>query len=790
MYTNHTSSSNHLQIANADLPSWLYASGATNSFIVGFWMRRNSGAGVGFRNVFFFQNLFQIVTSGSVGTVARFVALTDTTTTNYTAGITGGGAPNEKWLYVLAGWDKGTNECWICLTANDGQAYVKGAFTHSTHTPGVMKVGATFATPADGGSSGVSSHQGEIGPIVIKNFQLSTEATIKAICQSIYDSKDIAGLFSYSGNGLGGESDSEWMAVNFSIPQSVGTSIVAGATQPARYGDNIVGGASTNYVWMRKGAAVSSSGSLIEARPITVNGTLVYLDHEQVVSNFFVRKPPGLTTPGVNSVNSPIGKRLADDTPSGIEKILVWSNSRGMRNTFRGGSALPALWYNFEQNHAQGYTVARLSNAAGVLNSPPATTSVPFRRFGTDQPNGARSTSTESLRTYSSATYNDFLRAWTNAGVTNQGPGLGVALHTNGAVYSQRLRKYAGSKLDGVQGTGWRHQIHMMKFPGSCNSFDVGSCESSTSNANVSVTPINSVSGFDTTLHTATFADLTDTYNAGTKTLVLGVTALTGIVPGDLCFVSSGTGVGSLAEVESINVNGDSTVVFRHAFQTAIADGSVLKFGPKEFVTIDHTLALPTLEFQGLHLTHTGTTGHLLCVYATSGWAEGVDGWVFGPAGWGGNGFSNQYNGGFSTMFEDVARAVGANAVMLHHATQGATPANRSTAAGFFVDAGIPAQNILLMSDQQHHPLSATHENWVNDSLAQSVYPAVNGSESLLVGDFYNQLANNAASDGSHPSVEGMRDLALGNLEAMDAFEPGGAGGGSKTILFSGAPIY
>ena len=166
---------------------------------------------------------------------------------------------------------------------------------------------------------------------VRKNFQISTQATIEAIVGDIFDSKDPLGLQTYVGNGLNGEVNAEWLGLNCSIPQAIDASIVPGAVGGARQ--------QHNRWWCKRKLRVDAKRlwchqlrcSRCRAADFCFwNAEL--RDHEAIQSGFFVRPPPGDQTDGINAVNAPFAKRLHDNTPSGLERICAWSNSRVFAN--------------------------------------------------------------------------------------------------------------------------------------------------------------------------------------------------------------------------------------------------------------------------------------------------------------------------------------------------------------------------------------------------------------------------------------------------------------------------
>lgn len=776
MYLSNTGgTSTYIEISSADLPAWLSGTGAGNSFVIGLWTYRPLAAATTFRTPFFIQNVLAVRSSNSAYGARVF----DNTTSIATASASIGADSTNNWVFSLVGWDKGAGTLHVCSKDQTGRAYSSIAAAPGTHSAGNIYLMRNFQNPADGGGAAIPAWYGELGPVIVKNVQIATQAAYEAIVDAVYDSKNALGALLHVGNGLNGISDSEWLAFNVTLPQECDKAVVAGATEGIRRGTTLISGASTNYAWIRKGAAVTNSGDFDTVRPTVVVGTLTAADHEQLVPGFFVRSVPGQTTNGINSVNSPICKRVALNQPRGLEKILVWSNSRGMRgNYYDAGPVDTGLIYNYPGNHAHGYIGATFSKCAGFINSPVLDSFA--RRFGHDAPANPLSSGTIAQVSSASTTYRDFTHFWTNSGRTGEGPGRGLALVSNGAYISHKARKAPGSLLDGVQGSGWKHRAHLLKFPGAA-SVTVSLEEATAQNSAGSPSTIGTYN-LDTTTG-GPYQLFGGSYTAGTRTIVLDaeVTASAG----DAIYVSSGTGLHGIAEIETITPNlplvGQTTIVIRRAFAIApSAVDSQFKVGPWSFQTVEYDAPLPTLEYQGLRITRDSVANRIAVVHALDVWATGVSGWVWGQAGWGGNGYKPQTDGGALNLPRKIAEALGVDAVFMHNATQSTSTAQRKDFADLLAGY-LPAKSVVFCSDQQHGTAEATSGSWANDSLSQSTYPAVVGMESQLVGDGYQQYATYQKANSAHPSFEGMYAIALANIEQMGEFTNDSAGSRTRS---------
>lgn len=778
MYTyNDGSSSTYLEIPTASLPAWLYNGAGSDSFIIGAWIRRPTAGSTTFRTYCMFQNLFATRDSSTAFGARAFDSLGAINTINVSAGI-----QYDNWVFQLTGWDKGAGTLWSCTAHSGGVVYTSGVAVFGSgsglHTPGNLYILKNFNGSTDGGGGAMVGWYGEVGPLVIKNFQTSTQATIEAITGAIYDSKDALGLLTYSGNGLSGTSDAEWMAFNVATPQDGDTDVIAAPTLGIRNGTTIIGGANTNYTWVHKGSGVTATGSFDAYRTTTISGTIAAGDHESVVPDFFIRAVPGDSTNGINSVNAPIGKRVFLNEPRGIEKILVWSNSRGMRgNYFDAGPVDTDLFYNYPGNHAHGYVGATWSKCAGFFNSPVLDSLA--RRYGHDAPANPLTSGTIAQVSSGSTSYRDFIHFWTNSGRSGEGPGRGLALVSNASYVCHKARKAPGTLLDGVQGSGWKHRAHLLKFPGAASV--TVSIEEAAAQSSAGTPSTIGTYNLDTTT-SGPHALFGGSYTAGTRTIVIDaeVTASAG----QAIYVSAGTGLHGLAEIQSVTndlpIVGQTTIVIRHAFaiNPSIVD-SEFKIGPWSFQTVEHDAALPALEYQGLRIARDSVANRIAVVQALDVWALGVNGWVWGQAGWGGNGYQPQTDDGVTNLPSIICDTLDADAVFLHNATQSTTTAQRKLFADS-LQPTVAASAIVYCSDQQHGTNEATSGSWADESLSQTNYPAVVGMESPLVGSGYAQYSLWQKANSAHPSFEGMYAIAQANIEQMEAWENDSAGGGNS----------
>lgn len=758
MIITHPSAVSSVVISNSELPSWVYGTTAGDSYLIGGWIRRDALATTAYRSPVFIQNNSAFRVSSAA---IQFRLNTDTASTS--AQVTPGGDFNDQWVFVLASVDKGNNLISLCAKGEFGRLFnqVAGNFASGTHTAGDFVVARNCVAGAgnDGGGNTYPQWYGPIACICVKNIQLSTQATLEAIVDAIYAEANPNGLLDYRGNGLSGIDD-DYFAINCTVPQDLDTNLVAGATDGARMGSTIVGGANANYTWLGNGVDAYNNDFNM-ARPVTVTGTLTFDDANEPEADFFGPALPGITTNGVNGVNLSIGRRLYDENPTGIERIWVISNSRGMRNiAYDADGDSNQTYHNYPGSHAHGFVGAKWASCAGYMNAY-INYGIIVSRFGFDCDVAPYKVGTAEW--VHGTAYQDFQRAGSNQGnAVATGPGRITRLAA-GATLAVRVRDTPGSLLTKDKAT--TVAVRYLNYPAGTTGFSwTGITHTSQGGAGTSTGQSDSGIEYDTTQATRTFGG-TDSYTSGTKTLQLDPD-LSAVQVGWLCYISSGTGAGSIAEVTSVTGSGPTTIVLKHVFGTGPGAGSVLRFGPYSYSTVSVTLAARSAEYGGMNITN-GAAGNLMLV-SCDVVTDDAAGWVFGEGGWGGNGYGLQLAAQFTGSFGMLSQSLGANAVFMFNATQSATTADRKAVADA-IAAYHPGVKIAYCGDQMH---DVTDDgSWQTESLSQSSYAAVVATEDARLGDTLTQFATGQKANVSHPSIEGMILLAQATIDQMVAWE-------------------
>lgn len=739
MHLAPTSVTDGITIDEAHVPDWF----GVDPMCIALWCRPDATAN---RNVFGVEGMFYVRVSGTGGTMR---ILNSTTPANYSpSSITGHAV--DQWRVMVCYWIPSTGFVQVFIVSPNAPAGTSISTTDGDFVWGPSRhlvVGTRIAANWSGDTGLIGSLTGQIGPIAVRRGV----QPILADAVAMFDSKDILAPLLYSGGNFGGLADDDllWFNVGFaSLPGGIGVSEVAGAA----IGKAIVNG---NYSWGNKdvGTSTDLEQQLYRARPIvSVGGSLLFADHRLPVSDFFVQQSPGITTDGVVG-NSPACARIGRREFDRLYKVGVISNSRGMR---RLGAYAPAAgrpyWDALPGSHANGYTVAMLdrepAKIAGIIGAylhAAGTGGASTRKqFVFDAEGGPFTSGTVSNL---SAGWQDFRRFWTGSGSNDNGPGDALRMGTS-STFSFKARDMPDSAA--VKSNPLRIRVSYLRFPGSMNGFDWENVEASAQNVTGTAEgPSGSVTGINTQTGSYTFAG-GDSYNAGTRQLTIAASPMP--VVGDAIFVQSGTGVGSIAEVESV---AGSTVTLRHAFETAPSSGSVLVFGPWSFGSFDYVAPPTSADYRGPRITTGSTTGPLMLL-SYCAWAEGVDGVAYMAMGWGGNGYAPQRSNGMLNLHAKITDHLGLDAVLLHGAYQSSNTAAMAAMAAE-IEGGSDAHAVLC-ADQVHHINDTDTANYANYILGQTGYAGSVATEAE--GTYAEQVALGKKMDRAHPNIYGMASLA------------------------------
>lgn len=525
----------------------------------------------------------------------------------------------------------------------------------------------------------------------------------------------------------------------------------------------------------------------------SVTGTGTYDSHD--AETFFSVRP----IVGAAAVSGVAGRHNAlrnlGNSVAENDATIVVSNSRAVRRPAAGGQTVP-------ERHSEGYIQARKSIVKGVLNGRPWNSSTEaIKNFGMNFSAAATLENTGTLKLLQSDTgWMDFSRCWT--GGDNNGAGVasgqGIALTTSASAYGTKFTPESGSLF--LSSNPLHVRYHLLKFPGHCGSFTWRPTRSANQAAGVFDAAATTVTGMDTQRTKRTYATGSgDSYNAGTKTLVIGADlSASGVVAGDI--VVNGSNV-SAAEISSISVaNGSTTLVLKDALAASPVNGNVLYFGPWSTYTLEYDfpavgdsnvnrgllIGAPTIP--------ANTLGPVLLAHDY--WCTGVTGHVIGHAGYSGNGYANHiadsWTGALQNFYQKMFPALDTGFksfnLIMHHADQ------QVASPGLFsydtlVSTAVPGINIAYAGECVH-AVESDMTAWDTVVLAQTNRLALSVTSSALLGNLNEQIARGYRADSAHLSAAGHLKVATANLTLAATLATPGARGGMSPLRISPALQY
>jgi hypothetical protein len=597
--------------------------------------------------------------------------------------------------------------------------------------------------------TGLLAVEGLYGPIVVRNHWID-----EGDFDAVWSSRRIWAAFDTNNTGhdghMNGPAGCAWM-VNHAmttLPQDWG---VGGLIfdRAAVVGQTV--GTQNFHVYLPSGPTI---GPLNAVRPVTAAFQFVYRSHrDPPFSGFF-----GVDLPGSGTPTAPVPcilprTRQLVTGPRGLLRVMTSAHSRAIGGT--DGS-----WFA-PSNYAHGFIELNRSKVAGIMLRPALLSGGGGTWFGFDLQLGLPPQSAEGTVVQFSANdagpIGDFARFWTGSGYANtRGPGQGVFLRPD-AFYSMRCKPESGTLVLATAPLTVR--AHVLMFPGSSSvswRSDKGTSQQVTGTQGPpSITPLD----------TTTWVRVMGAGDAveSAFVIVLAGDHAKDVHVGDACFVASGQGANSISVVSSVKPIGAQTrVTFSHPLFAVPGKGSTLRFGPWGYTHIDY--AWPGLspsdpeQFRGLELRAL-QDGAGVVAFAYSAWRPGVDGFVFGTAGWGGNGYgvqlANSFPGSHAAWMAQTEADVWIQAV----AQQNSVP----TAMVSYLQqlrAALPATEVVWASDVQHETGYPTFgidpwDRFIFEHAAENGVAGILALEQPQVGDFREQLANGMRMDGAHLSQRG-----------------------------------
>ncbi len=682
----------------------------------------------------------------------------------------GGNVPVGEWILIAVSWDRPSG-----VFAGWARSETVG-----TVADGVTQPGFTVSGPAGDLAIGRPDVAGAVAQHGLYGLMVIREHAIVALdFDHLWLVRQYLAPYTLdntaAGGTLNGTGGVAWM-VNHAIP-TLPVAAVFGTPTPALVGGPVT---PTNFCVYRAGVSgFFDPGTVTQAS----GGADAFLyrspfDAEAPNESFLKRKITdiGLAGPPAYVQGAAARMRkLAFDAVSGVSRVIVSANSRGVVGSDGDEQTFP-------ENYAHGFIAQRLASTLGILNRPAAMWRN-ARWFGYDCTAPPRLAGAVHQIGSSGATVNSYGRFSTNSTFAlGMGPGTGLFLF-DGALVSMKCRPEAGSLMDGSNGDGTNADFplhvraYLLSFPGA------GSVESSPERAVAQQLPGLSDPPVQVDLDTTILVHALSSAGGDTIEPFLGKITIGGdligvISAGDACFISGGAAANCISVVSFTQlVAGPRTAItFEKWFALApVLDSSTLRFGPWSIETIDHEF--PALSagdaqiWRGLALS---ALGGPVVVFSYDAWRPGVAGFAFGTYGTGGHGYQEQINDAFSQTHHRLIAALQPDIWLEGIADQNSQPSVMST----FLDvvrAAAPGVEAAWIGESAHTNALSTWHHYIIDNAELEGIPAASVVEEAGFGSIEDQGADGLRGNANHYSHRGNVRLAERWLSLLQsaALQPG-----------------
>lgn len=620
--------------------------------------------------------------------------------------------------------------------------------------------GLTIGSPPAGAPAAMVTYEG---------LAMRSHALVDADVHALWESRDYYAVHSLDTRDRGGRMDG-WRGCPFLVFHAVSP----GAIGPGPIEDRIsyVGGPvlTTNVIMVRRPLELSESRSVsfMSLGPVAhTNGMEFTSRLEPERDGFFTVCPVPFDAP-----TEPIGRlgpkaRMLATEPTGLIRVMVSANSRGTR-----GTLLPQPW---PENFAHGFIQALLPKTAGVLMRPSTLLDSRGGWFGLDttrsSPQGILIRSLHA-RTDS---WGDFTRFGTGTLPSpSRGPGPATSVSPGGE-YHLRCGPVPGSLLEADAPLVVRSTL--LAFPGSSELEwypERGFMQDGEGIvlADVTHTPL------DTTRVTRALTD-EDGFVSDTELILAGQID---VRLNDAIVVTSGPARGAVSVVVDIAVSVDTTTIrLSHPFGEQPSAGAALQIGPWRFVSVesqfDGVPASDDRNWRG-QVLRSSTDGDIgIMVYAISAWRPDADGFLFGAAGQGGQGYTPQLANSFPGATAAWAREAQPDVWIQGIAGQSSQPATMLDYLDVLRDGLGADAEIVWASDAVH--AQATHDRWhwfLRDEADGAGVPAIFAVGHPRVGSYFAQAASGMRTDDAHFSSFGDRVIAEAWLDQLHRLANGQCG--------------
>jgi hypothetical protein len=575
---------------------------------------------------------------------------------------------------------------------------------------------------------------------------------------AVWQSRDYYAVHSLDTRAAGGRMNG-WRGCPFLTFHAVspGASGLGPAEDRASYVDGPV--TTKNVIMLRRPTQLAEARSIqfMLVGPVSEASGLQFSSRlDPGMDGFFELGPAPFDAP-----TEPIGTlgpsaRMLATGPTGLVRVMVSANSRGVRGT------LPPQPY--PEGFAHGFVQALLPQTAGVLMRPATIFDARGGWFGLD----TSSSTPITLLVRPLHARDDQWADWTRFGSgtlpgVSRGPGPALSVSPAG-VFALRCRPVDGSLL--VADAPLVVRSTMLAYPGSSDLLwhperGLGQDGDGLALGGEQLVEL------DTTRLTHLMT-ASDRFESDTRLVLQGDVD---VREADAMVVASGSALGAVSVVVAVERVDDSTAItLSHAFGLRPEADAELLVGPWRFVGVEHRFEpVPvgddrTWRGQVLRAADDDKLG--LMVYATSAWRPDVDGFLFGAAGQSGQGYTPQLESAFPGATAAWATESQADVWIQGLAQQGSAPPAMFDYLDALRAGGVT--EVIWASDAVH--AGTSHENWheyVRDRAPDAGVPAIFAVGHPRVGSYFAQAASGMRTDDAHFSSYGSLVIAQAWLDQL-----------------------
>jgi len=430
--------------------------------------------------------------------------------------------------------------------------------------------------------------------------------------------------------------------------------------------------------------------------------------------------------------------------PDGLVRVMVSSNSRGVQRSDGSGGR--------SANYADGFIESLYDRVAGVLFRPAVSNRHPWAAFSTTAGGPWRAGVVDNIGS------TDFARFFTgSASAGGPGPGDGLMLGPDSG-YALRTAPFARAAASDPLVV----RAHLLSYPGAAAvrwTPNHHTRQSGPGQDDGAATPLH----LDATLHTHVFApDAGDELDDRTL-------ALASPLPGAVEVGHAVAHAGGITLIEAVATDASgATITLTHPWRNPPVAGGELRFGPWALTTIHHEWGPVdgSRDHRGLKI-ETDPAGWAVPVFAFDAWNPDAAGFLFGTAGWGGNGYDTQLDEAHPDATRAWMTLTQADVWLQVFAQQDSTPASTLRYTNE-IRAALPEAEVLWLGETEHG--TGTSEDWHAYILANAQAHNVPAISLLLdprFGILDDQIAAGLRSNSAHYSGAGADALASAWLEKL-----------------------